>query len=1385
MNHRDHLGKKDTILLCGKGDDRTFTRTFTILKKVGEGASTVCYEACYGKDGEGSRGILKEFYPQEAYALERNEEGQLLHSQEFQDSFERFRKAEKEYLQPCKMLMRAKQNNENLSAFIPNFEIYHGSDRNGNAVGTTYVWTPQPNLETFEKVCDEIHRHPSKQPERQLVIVLKAVETLTECICDLHRAELIHCDIKPSNFGFIKHGNEIRYQTLSMFDINSICSVYQKADYGMGTEGYMEPETGQQAANNQTDIYAIGAVLFHAIVLTEETKKNGYLFREEYYDQLSDMVKESELIQASEVNSHPRLRSILTRILKKCLCERSERYANCEELLEDLKEALFYVCPSSCSAKGKKWELKDIEDSLDQNKEKNSFQAIQYHLYEHPLYECLTKQDEIHVLVIGFGNYGQKFLDVALQVGQMPGKKLYVTVVSDDAQDKEIYLSERPELKDFFCVERSIPKEEDSYGSITFQTLNLKRENQSDNKDILQDYLCEQYEDKSPDYIFISLGEDDLNVSAAEACKEAAQVLEMNFSVNYICEAKKTDPHAEKPESGWYPLYVNADIKKSKIYPEIERMAFNTHLVWEKNLSVDYKNVQEAFRKPYNHNSCVSNVLSLKYKLYSIGIDLEEKELYQAAEQFQRNLKNKTKNELIWIEHRRWVTEKLCLGWKRMKDLEKCVDSGMTKDERHKEHVCIVKSRPEQRLNGWNREEWDGISGKQAAKNKFDDLDDLERMSVELHRMYMKKAGDSKSANWYTIMDNIRTEIEGDRKALVAFQEWFSCMKEISGESGEKIYAYKGLKACFLEKAQQAFSSEGKKKLIRSQVEAVDHAFYLTIASKEYRNWKQDDVALIENIPFVLTYTKQSFMVLPFSTGDNDAVFGNVASATVVNPGTILYLYLVEKVQDIKELLDSVSGVLEYMRKKRLRASIEFIVAYVEKTEKEVQKSQEKLLHMDQNRIKKVKLFKVDQVEETPKTMKKYLKSRQEKKNFFVVEKNATKLSYLLLGANVYQEFPSYKFDSRTMKFYDVSNCKQLVYIRKKPYISVADMASFRLSSSESSNQPEFFDDYKDLWNLYCANNWAWKNLCNILANEDKKHAVLVTFYSQKQQAAVHQEYHYIIPLYCEKNAKHIIDFLKQHAYIGGESCVDRYNSTSCRVTIVDLYQNKKNYDTLFSRVYALMVPDAIRIFDLPDNKIKVEFDNLVVEKFYDENLCKNNQLLKLMSWFKEKGYVTNFVQDPSTKEISFTYASREIKELMTTAGKILEVYTYHKVKESGQFDDVVSSYEINWKEKNIKNEFDCILTKGFCTLFVECKARKEVQQEFYFKISSLTKQFGINATAVLLVDTKDEDSLNNIQQIEKGDMMNVVTISSREEIADIGQVLLKVITGKYHKEED
>lgn len=1355
------------------------------------GASVICYEAFHENSG---KGILKEFYPQEAFGLERNQQGQLIHSSEFPEAYERFHQAEEEYIKTYKMLLNIKQNsdNQNLSTFIPAFEIYHGCDEQGNIVGTTYIWTPNAKLETFDGICEEIHKHPNDNPEHKLVIVLTAMESLVKSICALHSIGMIHRDIKPSNFGFIKRGTETLTQTLSLFDVNTICSVFETTNDIVGTEGYLEPETGYKAVNNQTDIYSIGATLFHAIIVSDEVKKNGFLYKCEYYDRIQEMIDESELIRASEANSHPRLRNILAKILEKSLCERRYRYENCEELLDDLESALYYALPSDIAQKtksGEKWILTDVEKSLDVNKEKNSFLTIQYHLYKYPLYQYSLKGErKLNILILGFGNYGQKFLDACLQNGQIRNKKLNITVISDDKIDKEIYLSERPELSGFFNIDESLAENEDAYGDVTFKITKIEPENSITNARILRNIIYERYQRQQLHYVFIALGEDDTNQRVAKVCKKVFTEFKLNSIISYVCENKKA---SNKKNTDLHPLYVNVDIKKSPLYLEIERMAFNVHLIWEKNLNIDYGIVRKNFRKNYNHVSCVSSVITLKYELYSIGIDLKTVGFSEAARKFVNIITDKKnhsiKNELIWMEHRRWVTEKVCLGWQKIRNLEECAN-GVTKDEKHRRHVCIVRSRPDQKLATEysinNYYKWDTASG-----NDLDELDELDRMSVELHRMFEKRAKIVRRQNLLSgdSISGIKTLVEGNKKAVIAFQEWFGCLKNIWNGDREMIHYYQGLKASFI-KATDDLSDE-KREAVCEQIKAFEVIFYPIIASMEYRDWKKDDVAIIDNIPFILTYTENSYLVIPFAVGNNTNVFGNVAAATVVNPSKIVYLYFIERKQDAKKLQNTIPYIVEYMQKKKLKATIDFVIIYsgVEAT---VVNNDfvRKIKKLGEGRIRKIKRIIVNGSEGISEKLEIYFKQQCAGKPFFAVEKNATMLSYLLRGAGFYNSFASYKFDSNSMKFHAMVDCDMLEYIKKMPYITVMDMAAFRRSSNESFDQPEFFGDYKELWGKYCERSIIWEKLCNLLRNDAKKNDILASFKKNKQNKNLEiREYHYILPFVCNKSVVKIIEFLKKQNILEEESRVNGYTSDSCEVVIVDCYGYRAEYDVLFSKIYALMLPEAITLhFNTRTHEVKVLFDNLVVEGVQIDEA--NEEINSLMSYFNKKGYVINYKISLDGK-ISFTYATRKIKELLTTRGKILEIYTYHKVKELGKFDDVVNSFEIEWEDTEVMDKVDCILTKGFRMLFVECKAHLDIEQNFYFKLSSLTKQFGINATAVLIADVEEnsfcDSVLINKMKRKYGDMMDVVTIWKHDEISDIGHTLLQVINGTYVSKEE
>lgn len=156
---------------------------------------------------------------------------------------------------------------------------------------------------------------------------------------------------------------------------------------------------------------------------------------------------------------------------------------------------------------------------------------------------------------------------------------------------------------------------------------------------------------------------------------------------------------------------------------------------------------------------------------------------------------------------------------------------------------------------------------------------------------------------------------------------------------------------------------------------------------------------------------------------------------------------------------------------------------------------------------------------------------------------------------------------------------------------------------------------------------------------------------------------------------------------------------------------------------------------------------------------------------------------EPGSGIVSFVYSSPRIKKVLTTAGEILEIYAYYDVLKTGYFDDVASGYEFCWEFGGVKNELDLVLTKGFRSIIVECKAVVELKLDFYHKLHSIADQFGIGTTKVLLGNTyakkNDVTQDNNTMQRSRGEQLHIRTISEEAEIRSIGETLKKIMEEK------
>ena len=274
-------------------------------------------------------------------------------------------------------------------------------------------------------------------------------------------------------------------------------------------------------------------------------------------------------------------------------------------------------------------------------------------------------------------------------------------------------------------------------------------------------------------------------------------------------------------------------------------------------------------------------------------------------------------------------------------------------------------------------------------------------------------------------------------------------------------------------------------------------------------------------------------------------------------------------------------------------------------------------------------------------------------------------------------------------------------------------------------------------------------------------------------------------PAFCYNGVKLLIYKLQQinHNIVGENSKIRYLTSQSCELT---LYTNDATYtalENILSDPYKLVGTDNLRVEKrLYNGKLYAEvlFNNLNVNSLEDSKFIAEfgDQAVKafdILERLYRIGKIACYRHDENAHTVKFCYPSPQVKDIMTNEGRILELYVYYKVLEENYFDDVVCDYKVS-DEDGISNEFDLILTKGFKSLIVECKARPVLDQSFYHKLAQLNQQYGVNSTAVLIADTLEKPWWNDTQlndnQRFRGNKYKITTVYKHDDIINIGKTL-------------
>lgn len=1421
--------KHGQILKLTTSPGSSSTEEYQIMELVGQGGATLCYEAVRVQDGV--VGKLKEYYPIEfSDSLVRLENGQLIPCAGAIRTFPRNCQDYLKNVYRLNSVIRENPHNQLLKNYIPVGDILYGSAEDVpekyRADGTTvYIWTPGLAGQCFDNYLTEISNSPQKAPEKTLYTIINTLITLTECTAILHSAGLLHLDIKPSNF-LVPYAMDFSLKSgvISVFDINTLHAIGDGLPTFCGTPGFCAPEIRADAGYLQrkrtdyhADIYSIGATLFHAVVIPKTGTK--LLYRPEYEAQLPQMLRSSLLIKNSEMHNDIHLLSGLLTILRKCLKqEPSLRYDGCHFLLEDLKSVKQLLLPY-VNHLGNNRKLAWVP--VDEPGISDPVLVMRKLLYDVPLYSGIKgTEKKLRVVVIGCGIYGQKFMDIALEAGQMWGYDLNIHAYSGAwKMDKERYLQFRPDLERLVTVEDGQILEKDAFcGALRFLPLpgNQEQFSQS-NKDLNAVLVKEIVQAENPNYVFVALGKTRLNRQVAGLFSE----LLSECPVCYVDNERKNMP-AKLQAYAPIPVCVRVPITPETIDPQLEQMSFNTHLIWNPALNDNRSKALKNFRKDkYSFDASLAFALSIPYKLYSIGL-LSKKEwrgsgfpniqhLEEAVLLFQQQIldnrfSDKAAREkydmLVALEHRRWMISKLTDGWtvpigaNGKLRLDDCVKAGKAKLDALCQHACLVPSRAESPLFGDsyirdNFAKWDD-------KNIDPALDPLDRMSLELHQRFQKAA------------DLVRASAPMQNESVIGlgklvsehpelddvYRQYLFCLKNILNK--EKHYAAQhDYYADKLSEETTKLSPEVQDTCTHLLAQ-IKHLFLPVIESCLCRNYKALDEDLVLAIPYIVTFRNVSVLAMAFEdgasqNGRNEAVFANVASATVLHPQKLCYLYCVTKETDVVIFRRKVLAILRYFNSRNLHCEISFAVSCTWDASQEQRDAIRASLSeaaAQKNSTVYVSDFQIFECDFTLNASEQFLSYLKEQNvtlfdgstRLFRSQLENSMFTRLLLE----QRIPYCEFLPGNQTFSIHVGCEFLRFVSGNAFIRVIDMFSLMDAHTKEVGFPELAEDYETLWEIYTGcylerNSFSngiltWNNLCKCLEEYEKDRGILGVF--SKPSVNDLQTLTVYCPQYTVETVKRLLSQMEELGVVSSGWVIEASSGENCRVQLQTYQEYAEQMKLTFSKPQFLMPYYGVHAQKDADT-VRVMYHCLNAERVNLNTFEKGQHLLPLLKALEENGFIHNLMQHEDRFVVSFAYTSPCIKKLLTKGGELLEIYTYFSVLKTGFFDDAVWSYGFQWSEGNVSNELDLVLTKGFRSFIIECKATAKLDMTYYHKLHSIAEHFGIGTTKILIGNTYQDNQEKctqtasaNDRQRSRGEQLNIITFSDEEDIQNIGEVL-------------
>ena len=1322
---------------------------------LGEGNSCICYEVKVKKSENdiGQKRVLKQFYPDpRSYEIDAKMEGMHLcikgYSEDEDSSWNTEINRLGRFFENAYRRQNDLANRKEVSSVIVRPELCHFDG------ATKYV--------LYES---DYGKHLELESIKTLEEFIHKMYELALALQKLHEQGILYMDLKPENILVSGSGKIKLFDFDAVIDRNHMEEIHIESDgirYDMEHIGLIAPEIRPDRLSEfeqdkhmilreGVDIYWFGAIMFSFFLRRYPAREDN--MTEAFREELSNILKTKFRQEITEEETE-----VLGNIIWKCIqtdIGPGGRYTCTEKLVKDL-EGLKKMISAPVSKRRRVY-----------NKVNGRLQAA-YVMDKYPLsrYRRSSGKEWImDALIIGNDTLSEDFFKNIVACSQMLHTRHVIRFAVSLAEKKlKEYIARWPLmtktarifLNDVLIDDSFANKETELDTVITEEPFMELRFYEWGREVELEPFYSSMEESSNISWIIVGDVEIEHNKENAEKIASLLQNRKEEVFIGYLDD--RGDGYDLRPSDKKYEHIIlfpfgsnnKFSLEEEEFQTGIKKRALLLHKYYmrEWNERANAETIWKDFSsEDYNVNSSLCSVLSIPYKLESIGIKTTGNE---AAAEYQRlvldgnsQMARSRLNKLIYLEHRRWMCFMMTEAYDRPSNeqLEYYAFRGKN-DQRNKAdrlHPCICSCKEDNGicLDKLSHDAWDTPEFDSLMKRRGISLDGLDRMSVSFHqlcsRRIRKMIDEGEFEESFVKLEKaLRSELfsETDYELLDAVKRVYQ--KMLDNESNVNSLWEKTC-SCF----EKMIRNQEKNARIHTNA-AMDafkdfkNLMRVVVERNSYHDYKSSDRTILEALPLLLISDDP---VRRIHKPVSEKNWQNIASSLYIEP-EYLYLYTDNKefdIEPIKTFLESGRGIKvkniavktmdELEKLKITTTSVKSILDITGLNEEETYR----IAHMDNLRELPVIVFRNGEIHS--------LNGESEADYYKALRRHiSVEETFQLYHANIHSESNQNHILGLVFNYEKIWNAYIIMNSFRYRFLVETlrkiELGHYWKIEERNLSESSYLFERKSVPNAMLQGAGIDKLLVHL--EEDKWIESNYTMPGVGQLGTV----------VVKTRFKSIENYLhKMFQVAERDPYLHRFVYIKTRREAVT---EKPSESELYYIYDDTLLVDAVVDNDVVDSKKKEKRISVIENALNCARSQKSDdgQPAILEEYENGSGKMVEVSKDGESKfNIRFLYRNRATRECLMKEGNILEAYVYYVIWKNAFVDDVKLNVAFTWEARKpedalekgaITNEIDLICTRNMQTYCISCK-QSMPRTEYLQEIKYFADYFGIDGRAVLV----------------------------------------------------